>query len=367
MSKPPYGYRWVGEHKGALAINEETAPTMRRIFAEAAAGVSLHEIARRLNAAGVPTATGAGRWYQATLRVMLGREAYMGVARGRQTDSRKVNGRRLRIVRPQEEQILLPEGTIPPLVSPETFRAVQAQLEQNKLEAVRNHRKPEAFLLRAGFIRCGYCGHSIGSKASYVDNRGMTIPDRYRDAAHAPTCPMVWANAAEVDADIWARVQAILNDPAIIAREIARRRTSDPTEAGRNAVERALADVQRQQGNLARALGLLDDPDAQRPIMAELAGLGERRKALEAERAMLAAQYEAWRQDQTSLDSIEAWCRRIGEKLEQADYARKRKALTALGVQVYLYAADRTPRWEFTTAHRLDGAEIVEHPSRVAR
>jgi site-specific DNA recombinase len=262
----------------------------------------------------------------------------------------------------------LPEGTIPPLVSRETFAAVQARLHQNKLEAVRNHRNPESFLLRAGFIRCGYCGKSVPTRSAYTESGGKAHRDRYVTRNnHDQECRIVWADAAEVDADIWARVQAILNDPAIIAREIARRRTSDPTEAGRNAVERALADVQRQQGNLARALGLLDDPDAQRPIMAELAGLGERKRALEAERAALAAQHEAWRQDQTSLDSIEAWCRRIGEKLEQADYARKRKALTALGVQVYLYAADRTPRWEFITAHRLDGAEIVEHPSRAAR
>ncbi|MDP9372986.1 MAG: recombinase family protein [Chloroflexota bacterium] len=367
MSKPPYGYRWRGEDKGALDIDEATAPIVRRMFAACAGGAALRTIARELNEGGIPTPTGAGRWHFATVRKMLMRDLYIGVARGKQTDSRKVAGRRLRIPRPEAEQILLPEGTVPALVGREQFAVVQERLARNQAEAVRNHRHPERFLLRAGFICCGYCGKSIGAYCGYdYRQKGRTyrLADRYRSNPHNTDCPPVWANAAEVDADIWRRVRAILEDPAIIEREVAKRRQADPTAADRAAVERGLADIARQQGNLARTLALIEDEDSTAPLLAELAALGERKRALLADREALAARHEAWRQAQLSLDGIEAWCRKVGRGLEHADYARKRKALTALGVRVPLYAAGHTPRWGFETAFRVEGDTIVPGAGR---
>lgn len=376
MSRPPYGYRWRGEDKGALDVDEATAPTLRRVFADAASGVSMHKIAERLNAAGVPTPTGVGRWHHPTLRTILTKEAYTGVARANQTDSSKKGGRRQRVPRPIEEQIVLPEGTVPPLVSRETFAAVQSRLARNKAEAIRNHRNPEAFLLRAGVIRCAYCGRALTTRPAYTDSTGKLHHTRYvSTTSHNATCRPVWCDAVAVDADIWGRVKAILGDPAIIVRELARRRQSDPTAADRAAVERALADVDRQQANLARTLALIEDEDSTTPLLGELATLGTRKRALLAERETLAARHEAWRRDQLSLDGIEAWCRKVGQGLEHADYARKRKALTALGVRVPLYAADHTPRWDFETTFRVAGdmlvpAEagmIVDSRSRAAR
>jgi site-specific DNA recombinase len=42
-----------------------------------------------------------------------------------------------------------------------TFAAVQAQLRRNKEESTRNNSRPKLYLLRGGFVRCGYCGRSV--------------------------------------------------------------------------------------------------------------------------------------------------------------------------------------------------------------
>jgi hypothetical protein len=47
-----------------------------RIHAEHAGGKSLGEIARSLNASGIPTAHGGARWWPSTVRAILARESH---------------------------------------------------------------------------------------------------------------------------------------------------------------------------------------------------------------------------------------------------------------------------------------------------
>ena len=349
MPKPPYGYRFRDADKGALDVDEATAPIVQRIFAAIARGVSLHKLADELNVEGIPTPTGRGRWHHTSIQKLVAREAYIGVAQAQRTHSPKENGRRRRYVRPEEEQITLPSGTIPALVSREIFDAAQQRLARNKIAAVRNHRNPEAFLLRAGHICCGYCGKAIAARSEYRDSKGRRYPNCYRAIKHGTDCPLVWIDAAELDNAVWQRVYAILTDRQIIAREVAKRRGTDPTLTDRAVVERALADVVRQQANLARQIAMIDDESVAAPLMAELASLGERKRGLIAEQGSLAARYEAWQCDQRALDSLEAWCEKVAHGLEHATYERKRQALAALGVRVKLYALGHNPRWAFET------------------
>ena len=79
LGRAPYGYRVVrrlaanGEpDRGLRAIVPEEAATVRRIFREHAAGMSPRQIARRLNAEGVPSPSG-GIWYDASIRGRPGR------------------------------------------------------------------------------------------------------------------------------------------------------------------------------------------------------------------------------------------------------------------------------------------------------
>lgn len=50
------------------AVEESTMPVYRRVLDLREAGKGLTDIARQLNAEGVPTARGAAQWYPATIR-----------------------------------------------------------------------------------------------------------------------------------------------------------------------------------------------------------------------------------------------------------------------------------------------------------
>ena len=73
----PYGYQWQGEL--TIATEPEQAATVRRVYEMFVLGWGLTEIARILDADGVPTAQG-GTWDGNTVRYLLGNGAYAGLA-----------------------------------------------------------------------------------------------------------------------------------------------------------------------------------------------------------------------------------------------------------------------------------------------
>jgi len=290
------------------------------------------------------------------VRGILRHEAYMGVAIANRYADTKVGGKRKRIERPQEEHIALPEGTIPPIVSPELFAGVQARLVRNKAEAVRNNRDPEAFLLRSGYVYCGYCGKRIHT-AWFRSRQGAPLRPSYTvmsaDVEHRD-CPAFAITAKELDEAVWARVSAIVTQPKIIVEEVAKLRTNNPTQADREGVERAIAQVARRQANLSRSLSLIDDTDAAAPLVAELKTLGDRKRELDSELEVIAARDAGWKAAEDRLGDLQAWVGTVTRNLDDLPYSGKRDLLTALDVKVKLYRADHTPRYEITASIPLD-------------
>ncbi len=86
----PYGYRLAllkdqpqasNSSKGftqTLAINEDTAPTVRRIFDDYLQGFSLRQIADRLQTDGIPSPSGRTEWHIGTLSTILDNHTYTG-------------------------------------------------------------------------------------------------------------------------------------------------------------------------------------------------------------------------------------------------------------------------------------------------
>ena len=66
------------------------------------------------------------------------------------------------IQRPQDQWILLPEGTAPAIIDEETFEEIQRKIKHNKQDSVRNNQhRDELGLLRSGYIFCGICGRRM--------------------------------------------------------------------------------------------------------------------------------------------------------------------------------------------------------------
>jgi len=340
--KPIYGYRWRDETKAAFKIDDVTAPVVRRIFMEAAGGKGLRQIAADLTRDGIATPTGRGaRWQPSTIAQLLHKPAYIGKAFGW--------GWRKAGVTPQRfdptKAIVLPDGTIPALVDVETWQAVQGILTRNKARAIRSAKNPESALLRGGYVRCGYCGHVMrarpvsGGGAEYVCNQ----PSHYPGSCHRHGI-----RASILDAAVWTRAMAILTEPETVGREIERLRTEDPTENDLATIDRAISGIERQRSNLARAVALLDAEDAAAPLIAELKGLGDRKRQLSAERETILRRQESWATNQADLDGLEQWCRTVAENAANLSYHDKRMALDALGFGVTLYRADHEPRYVIT-------------------
>ncbi len=66
------------DEKGNLVINEEQAVVVRRIYRDFLEGWAISEIARRLNAEGVPGVHGKASWHPVTIERMLQNEKHVG-------------------------------------------------------------------------------------------------------------------------------------------------------------------------------------------------------------------------------------------------------------------------------------------------
>ena len=70
------------------------------------------------------------------------------------------------VARDEDGRVILPVGTVPPIVSVDTWNAVQERLDTNKQESLRNNQgRNETFgIVRAGYAKCGICGRNMKVK-----------------------------------------------------------------------------------------------------------------------------------------------------------------------------------------------------------
>ena len=89
--KTSYGYRRIPRSAATgqahHEIYEPEAAVVRRIFTDRAAGITMREICRRLNAEAVPSPTGKPTWGHSTICRLLRNEAYIGRVYYNRTES----------------------------------------------------------------------------------------------------------------------------------------------------------------------------------------------------------------------------------------------------------------------------------------
>lgn len=346
-----YGYTWADEEKSRLVLDPRAAPVVRRIFAEVVQGRPLARIAADLNAEKVPTPTGKAHWWRSALHTIVKHPAYSGRAAALRYATHKTEEGRVRLtLRDRDEQIALPAGTVPALVDEDIFEAAQQRLAQNKAGSPGRLYNREAFLLRGGYVRCGYCGKSVGAR--WYPGRGGQFPNYALDTSidSHRDCQPVAIRAHILDRAVWARVEALLNRPEVIAEELARLQGDDPTTFDLAAIDRQMKEAERKRGNLSKRLALFDDDESAAPVVAEINALGARIRELAKERTTVLGRRAAWEQATARLADLEGWCRDVAAKVGTLDYAQRRLALDALGVSVKLYRRGHTPRFEITAS-----------------
>lgn len=372
--RPRYGYRWDDpaiRAKGKLVPAPETALVVRRVFAEYAAGRSLRSIADGLTAEGIPTPTRhAGtknptqRWSHNTVRGILADETYTGRAvalKYRNVREKGMDGTTKRRSRPraEDERLVLPEGTIPPLVDAETFGQAQLRLATNRQMAVRANPDPEATLLRAGFAFCGYCRNTLCSERVPNGSGRMYVCSSKNRHRHG--CPYFTISAAVLDGFVWGKVSRALKDPETTVADLRRRRDTEPEDGAAfdlAAIDREVKEIDHKLSGLARDVGKLAGSEyATAALVSQMQTLDGHRVRLIESRAVVAARLAQRTDDEESLARFAATMHAMQSGVDALGYDGKRDAMLRLGVRTEVRREDDGPRIAVTARIDLDRFE----------
>lgn len=167
----PYGYRKSPEDRHRLIIDPQTAPIVRQTFEWVLERIAAHEIAKRLNKAGIlpPAAykkqngeiqsdviVGHGRWTSAAVIKLLDNPVYTGdMVQGK---TRKVNHHKLPV--PRQEWIVV-RDTHEPIISREMFDQTQRVLEEEAEKRVQKIKRLYTPNLFQGKLFCMECGRTL--------------------------------------------------------------------------------------------------------------------------------------------------------------------------------------------------------------
>lgn len=325
-NRPLYGYQWRDAARGSYVVDPVTSPVVTRIYAEARAGAALLSIADRLTADGIPTPTGRSRWTQSSVRFILRHPHYCGDAWAWAWRPLEGYGKKNARFDP-EGGFLLPEGTVPAIISRDDWQLTQRVLDGNRNRKRAEGTHAEAALMRGRAI-CAHCGHRL-----YVSPRRTKLvyrcESRYRFQSG---CTVHGIDVSRLDADAWVYTAAIIDKPDTYLRSRDAAQARPDHAHGIAELDRAIERLERQQATLTRRIA--DEPDdlLAAPLMNELRAVAGRLRTAHDQRAALTETLAATAiADQSVMDLIE-WCRQIAAEIPQLSFARRRSTVELLGV-----------------------------------
>ena len=341
---PPYGYRVDPERPrdpAGVRQDEAEAAVARDLFAWFDEGASVCELARRLRGLGIVSPSGLSSWHLSTVRGLLTNPVYTGQVFGNRLRTRPVERRRsaLRPVgrggeshRVNDPAEWIAVATVPAIIDREQFERVQERLAYTQRMARRNNRVHD-YLLR-GLVSCGHCrracsGRHVWRGYDYYVCRTKTPASASSPGAHCPTRHIPGRPLEEL---VWRDLCEVLATPEMVVHAMERARGGhwlpQAMQARRANLRRARAGLHQQierltEAYLAGVVSLSEYERRRRDAEARLAALDGQERELthdtdrQAEIARLAAH-------------AEAFCQRVRQGLEQADFARKRELLELL-------------------------------------
>ena len=173
-----------GKEHSILVIEPEKAPLVQRIFGMTLQGQTPLDIAKTLNAEGIPSSTG-NTWSSTVINAMLHNVRYAGTGcHGKQSHSKFLFN----------STVTLVPNAHPAIVSQETFDKVQEILTSRRFspsdpESKHPRRAASPFLL-SNLVYCKCCGKKMFVRNSGKDRRKLACStNRTRGAGACPTRP----------------------------------------------------------------------------------------------------------------------------------------------------------------------------------
>ncbi len=151
VSVPPFGYTMGEEH---FEVDEVNAAVVQMVYEDFLNGMGYRQIAQKLNDMGIKTTRG-NNWENRTIEYVLSNPVYIGKLR------RNPNGTDRTDRFHQGEAVLLVDGKHTPVISEETFTAVQERRENIKISHPKHTRTSYTDYMLRGLVRCSSCGSTL--------------------------------------------------------------------------------------------------------------------------------------------------------------------------------------------------------------
>lgn len=266
---PKYGYDYFPRIKtgpdardGFFEINEQQAKVVKQVFEWITAGVSKHEVKRKLFNMGIAPPKGKrDQWSGGTLDRMVRDTTYMGDHYYNKSESvptknprnpeqkyRKVT-KGSRKNRPKEEWFHV---AVPAIVTPDLFHKVQVQLEKNKRTNTRNNSVNN--YLVAGLIECtcgkARTGDPVSNGSSYY-----RCTDRLSKYPLERECHEHGINVPVFDALVWQNIKELLLNPQLVMEQAKRRQNASPLQSQLNTLHDKLKKLNDEQRRYDKAYG----------------------------------------------------------------------------------------------------------------
>lgn len=204
--RPPYGYSVDREAQGGLAINDEQAAVVQRIFnLYVHKGYSIRAIADTLTTEQVANHSGKINWGKSSIARILANPTYAGTVYYNKF-KRTNNGRKL-IVRDGDKWIAI---KVTPLVEQYIFKEAQSRLSANRERA---RKQPSRFYLLTGMLLCADCNRPYLAQTKNAGSGGRVSDEVcYRHRTRHGHCRNKHLQASRIDSAVWCALVKLLLD-----------------------------------------------------------------------------------------------------------------------------------------------------------
>jgi site-specific DNA recombinase len=342
---PAYGYQVDPDHPrdpAKLTLDEAGAAIVREMFTfYLQEDTSLYGLVQHLHEMGVPAPHGGEYWNTATVRGILTNPVYTGHVYAGRTHVVKPHLRRSAthpIGKPREsrsqapEEEWIPVAVIPAIIEPQQFEQIQAKMSHNQQFASRNN-SAHQYLLRA-LVSCGVCQLSCSCRTLhpgydyYVCQGKMNVVYSHLHER----CDARYIPAHRLDELVWEDLCQLLVHPEIIATALQRAQGGcwlpQELQARRENLRRGQVALQTQMDRLTEAYlnQIIPLPEYQR----RRADLDHKFQGMQDLEKQLVHQVDRRNELSGLTASIEDFCRRIQNGLENVCFEQKRKLVELL-------------------------------------
>lgn len=331
-----YGYTNDDSAPGGLAVIEEQAEVVRRIYELCIDGFSISKIAKQLIAEGKKPVKGGDHWGTTTIVRILHTKTYTGTT---YWGKHKCNDRNRIPLKPEEWVPI----KITPLIDEATFAMAQLKLADNR---ARFRRPVNRRYLLGGLVVCAECGLAYITHTMGIGHaRRKTEGTAYRHRKSHGHCRNGYVNGGFLEKAVWEAVKGLLLDPTSLHKGYEHSLEQEQAAQGRKrtqveVLERAEFKVKQQLENLLRAY---TDPELsvtkaqylteKQRLETELHSVTSRRQIIEAQLALIPGPAD--------LAALETYAADIREFLEggiEPTFDEKRKIFEMLHVKVIIDA-----------------------------